>query len=38
VFAGGEDDGGVGFSEEEEADDGIEGADDGEDPEDPAPA
>jgi len=38
VFAGGEDDGGVGFFEEEEADDGIEGADDGEDPEDPAPA
>ena len=38
LFAGGEDDGGVGFFEEEEADDGVDGADDGEDPEDPAPA
>ena len=37
LFAGFEDSGGVGFFEEKEADDGIEGADDGKDPEDPAP-
>lgn len=33
-----EDDGGVAFSQEEEADDGVEAANDGQDPEDPAPA
>ena len=37
LFAGFEDRGGIGFFEEEEADDGIEGANDGKDPEDPAP-
>ena len=37
LFAGFEDRGGVGFFEEEEADDGVEGADNGKDPEDPAP-
>ena len=37
LFAGFEDSGGVGFFEEKEADDGVEGADDGKDPEDPAP-
>lgn len=33
-----EDDGGVAFTQEEEADDGVEAAHDGQDPEDPAPA
>lgn len=37
LFAGFEDRRGVGFFEEEEADDGIERADNGKDPEDPAP-
>ena len=37
-FARGEDDGGVGLLEEEEADEGVEGAHDREDPEDPSPA
>ena len=37
LFAGFEDRGGVGFFEEEEADEGVEGAYNGKDPEDPAP-
>ena len=37
LFTGLEDCGGVRFFEEEEADDGVEGADDSKDPEDPAP-
>ena len=37
LFAGFEDRRGVGFSEEEEANDGVEGADNSKDPEDPAP-